>query len=818
MQIDDTSRETGKVAEKTLGLLEYAFVMERVASCALSDEAAEIIRGERPLGDAGKVSALKSTVFNILARMSASDNMPRNWLPSVGSLLPKLRVEGAVLELDEVFAIGLFIERAEELVKWLTSEGDTGEPADTGGKYPFLSHLPVCLPVAVEIFKVIDREGKMRDLPPLRAIKRRIKSLGRELEAAVARYTSDEETRRMLQSPMPSLRDGRTVLAVKANFRGRIRGIVHEVSSSGQTIFVEPLEAVEKNNEIIVEKRNLDAEIRKIMRELTARIGEYNTAHNLEKYHLTIIELEVLRSKAFYSLNTKGHFANSGDVKNIVIKQARHPMIKNAVPIDVSMNDGTRVLIITGPNTGGKTVTLKTLGLFAAMNQSGIALPAAEGSFLPVFDCVYADIGDSQSIEQSLSTFSAHISNIASIINMATEKSLVLLDELGSGTDPQEGGAIAMAVLDHLIEKRPQVIITTHHGILKNYGYTRQGVENASVEFDSQTLSPTYKVLSGIPGESHALDIAAKNGLAKIIVEKARNYLVEEKADVSQLIKGLREKHLLAEALESKIKTEDASLRELRRKADLRELRLRQKEAELKREGAGKLEQLLYESRKTLENLVREVKEGNLDREKTRAVKEFLNDLARNADEEKAALEEEEALIEGALLAEQENSEEGAPANFSGFAPGMEVFVGAAKQRGRILRHDKKGSGGDFWLVETGSLKISLSEKKLKPASPAARQAAAASWDCEFESSSNLAVLELKLLGLRLDEATEALRRQIEAAAMNGLKTFAVVHGKGNGILQKGVHDYLKNDAAVADYYFSRPELGGTGRTEVVLR
>jgi DNA mismatch repair protein MutS2 len=444
------------------------------------------------------------------------------------------------------------------------------------------------------------------------------------------------------------------------------------------------------------------------------------------------------------------------------------------------------------------------------MNQSALALPLDEGSVLPLFDGIYADIGDEQSIDQSLSTFSAHITNISAITANATENSLVLLDELGSGTDPEEGGAIAMAILDFLIEKNSRMIITTHHGILKNYGYTRQGVENASVEFDARTLSPTYKIINGLPGESRALDIAAANGLDLAIVDKARRYIDEEKSDISALIRGLEQKQRELAGIEKTSALEQSRLREEKRKADLKELMLRQKENELKRESVGKLQQFLRDSRKTLENLVRELKEGEVDREKTLKVKEFLNDLARNVENESAALDEEDRAVRELIKGETGVSAAAA------FAPGMEIFAGPSKQRGVIIRADKKRGTGVSWIVKVGSLKMSIPESDLIPASPQ-KADISASWAAEYGSQSD-AVFELRLLGMRLDEATQALRRQIEAATINGLKTFSVVHGKGSGILQKGIHDYLKNEPAVADYYFSRPELGGSGRTEVVLR
>jgi len=408
------------------------------------------------------------------------------------------------------------------------------------------------------------------------------------------------------------------------------------------------------------------------------------------------------------------------------------------------------------------------------------------------------------------------MTNIADILSRADNKSLVLLDELGSGTDPQEGGAIAMAVLDYLIDKKSRMIITTHHGILKHYGYTRSGVENASVEFDAQTLSPTYKIINGLPGESRALDIAAANGLNLTIVNNARKYIEDDKTDVSEIIKNLEEKQRELAGLEKKSAIEQNILKEEKRKTDLKELQLRQKEAELKRDSMGKLRQFLSESRKTLENLVRELKEGEVDREKTLKVKDFLNELARNVENESAALDEEERALRE-LMRKPDGTHSATVKQIPAFSPGMEVFAGSSKQRGTIIRADKKDKkGASSWLVKVGSLKISFPQSELSPALPA-KQTAKVSWAAEYNSSSN-AVFELKLLGMRLEEAKEAVRRQIEAATLSGLKNFSVVHGTGSGVLQKGIHEYLKADPAVADYYFARPELGGFGRTEVVLR
>jgi len=817
--------------QKTLKLLEFNTILERVASRSMSEEAAQLIREESPCGDSVTVAKIKKAVQAIVLRLNSGENDPRRYLPSIGFLLPKLTVEGIALELDEVCAIGIFLERGRELKNFLTTEDCRSENGLElhGGEDSSTETLSSSVvnssleKLATAIFRIIDKEGNLRDLPELKEIRQRISRLKSALDTCVSRYLANEETRNMLQSCLPSQRDGRTVLAVKANFRGRVRGIVHEVSSTGQTVFIEPEDVVEKNNDILVETRNLEAEIKKILLNLTKQISEHG--EELCSFHLTVLKMEVLMAKARYSLESSGVFTPS-DMSGFALVQARHPLLENAVPIDLPMDkgEGTRALIITGPNTGGKTVVLKTVGLLAMMNQIGLALPAAEGSVLPVFDSVFADIGDEQSISQSLSTFSAHITNVAAIIAHSTENSLALLDELGSGTDPQEGGAIAMAVLDRLIEKKARLLITTHHGVLKNYGYTREEVENASVEFDSRTLSPTYRIITGIPGESRALEIAERNGLPPEIIEKAKSYLDDGRSDISEMISGLKEKHRELDALVQKARLEEERLRDERRKSDLKELRLRQKELELKSGHAGKLRLLLDESRKTLENLVRELKEGAsshegtpsqegaLSREQTLKVKGFLNELAQTVEAENAALDEEErAIVKERRRAETTGD---VAANFS---PGMEVLAGESKRRGVIVRLDKKTAVTNTWIVEIGSLKISFPEQELAPAAPSRKNLKPLTAQVDLVEAPS-ARAEINLCGMRLEEALEGLRRQTEASMMCGLKTFAVIHGKGDGILQRGVHEWLKNTPFVADYYFSHPELGGFGRTEVVLK
>jgi DNA mismatch repair protein MutS2 len=845
--------------EKALALLEFDRICEAVAACALSAEVARDIRQEFPLFDPEKVRVRKKLIASFCDLLKNTQGEKRQELPEIGFLLPRLAVEGGVLDPDEALALGIFLERGEELRRFVVNGIFCDTDDDKIDLRLLAESVPDCSVPAAEIFRIMDQDGTVRDLPEIKKIRRRIQEFTRDLEHIAGRYSADETTRRMLQSPLPSQRDGRLVLAVKANFRGRIKGIVHEVSATGQTIFVEPEESVEMNNQILVERANLETEIRRLLRELTAVLVQHR--NELEEFHHTVVHLENLRTKARYSLETawgkgnscfaaepeSGSYVPAGNlaagvnaviagIPVLTLKQARHPLLENTlsvkaqtvVPIDLCLDSRTRMVIITGPNTGGKTVTLKTIGLFALMNQAGLALPAAE-AVLPLFDAVFADIGDEQSLSQSLSTFSAHMTNIAGIIGEATERSLVLLDELGAGTDPEEGSAIAMAILDHFIEAKSTVVLTTHHGMLKNYGYSRKGVENASVEFDRRTLSPTYRIIMGIPGESRAVDIAARNGFPPALVENARSYLDEERSDVSALIAGLKEKHRELDMASRSAREEEVRLREDRRRTDLKELTLRQKEQLIKQEGAVEFRRFLVESRKDLENLVKEIREGEMTREKTLKVKNFIRGLETQSAILDAALEAEAAAF---AVANASYSAPDGEASVLQIAPGNEVLAGPSRCRGKVIRAAGAKKTGRYWIVEIGSIRMRFSEQELIPVSGASGgganvqpgQAAASSvrvgWAAELAPLEQFggAKLEIKLLGMRLDEALETLRRQIDAAVIAGLREFSVVHGKGDGILQQGVQDYLRNDPAVAEFFFSRPDLGGTGRTEVVLR
>ncbi len=844
--------------------LDFYRIRETVAALAVSEEGKQFLLTREPESDKTHIEYLKTLGREWHTYIGSSNQQALSAWPAVEPYFKLLGKEGAQLEQDQIFAIGLFCLAQKKLKENIIA-------AQQSIAIPHLAQETETLPdmsqVQHDIFSVITQDGQVKDLPALRAIRSRIASLHKEIENAIKKYTSNATLNAALQSNVPVFKADRELLAVRSDRRNAIKGIVHEVSASGQTMYIEPDEVVRANNELIQEEYHLQAELKKIFREVTAKIGVYK--EDLLSSLKTLVLLDSAYAAARWQSETKGTFAETCDLSQEppAIRGARHPLLgSRAVPVDICFLDGKKILIITGPNTGGKTVTLKTIALFALLNQAGFPVPAEEGTRLPVFSSVFADIGDEQSIDESLSTFSSHMKKMAQMVQQADKDSLILLDELGSGTDPQEGGAIAMAALDTLIERGSFVIVTTHHGILKNYGYTHPNCINASVEFDNTTLRPTYRLLMGIPGESHALDIAVRSGLPKDIVQKARDYISSEQADVSTLIKGLTAKHEELDELQRQERIQNAELQQKALKLHEREIKAKEHEIELQKAEHAASTEFLRQTRSRLENLVRELREGEITREKTVGVKQFISMLEEQVQQQTLNIEEQQSILEqekenarkeevmyaenGMRLAKHKeskassskktkhrlsNAEALATASVPeqieepvrknkktvpltlNFEPGIDVFAGAARRRGTLVSKNKNGS----WTVQFGSLKMSVPQNQLVPVAPERIPAV----EFSTESVNNNALIledekphfELRLLGMRMEEAMKALEHQVDLCAIHNFKEFSVIHGKGAGILQQAVHDYLSHYPGVKEFHFAQPEDGGTGKTYVRL-
>ena len=806
----------------TLEVLEFFRIAEIIAGYCKSEEARERCLQKRPLQNAAEITAVKELGRDILSFLQADEPLPIKNLPPLASVLKQLHTVGVCLTVEELYAAGLLALQVGELKAWAAKQKRTKSAACA-----LIESIPPLPQTEQAVFSFIDKNGALREIPSLTAIRKKIQRIEADIEKTMRSYCTDESTKGMLQTAAPVLRNGRQVIAVRSNFKGRIKGIIHEYSQSGQSFYLEPESIVLRNNELMRAQAEYEQELHRLLLSISAKLAA--EAEALEQAYGIVLDMDCAAAAARWAYTENGVFVpDTGNAQYFYLQAARHPLLgAAAVPIDLKLAAEERILIITGPNTGGKTVSLKTAALFVLLNQTGWPVLAGEETRLPVFRYVGCAIGDEQSLDRSLSTFSAYMRTVGELLAAADEESLILLDELGSGTDPQEGGALAMAILDELFARRSRVFVTSHHGVLKNYAYRKSGCVNASVSFDEATLRPSYRILMGIPGESRAVDIAEKNGLSPGVIHAARAYMADSSADAAALIKGLMEKHEQLAVFEREKDETEKALREKQRRFDLNALKLRQKEQVLRSQGYKRLNDLFEQKRNEIENLVREIQEGELTHEKTSKLKQFFADFGQTLAEEHTDIcneQEKLSTLQQALRNREQEQGHGKPANGmpATGAPvseilteGMEVFIPHLHRRGVIIRKEKKN-----WLVAVDTVKMTFPADKLEPLklsgiAPLRTPQVVVEAELHKESRPEL---ELRLLGMRLDEAEKHLQNQLDLALMHNMQEFSIVHGKGNGVLQTMVHEKLAAAPYIAEFFFARPEHGGTGKTIVRLR
>lgn len=778
----------------TLRVLEFESIRRDVGARLLCEESSPVLRKSRILTDAQPLAVLKRQVSLVKSLLLSTVRFPSLSFPAISPSLRRLEKEGVVLETGELASIRRFAAGCTSLSIFLEQAADE---AGVRAELELLPAPPDTTAVVRRIAAVLDADGTVREreIPELKRLRAGITAAQQDLQKTAQALVTDESSRRYFSTNVPTQRDGRTVLPVKTDYRGKVRGIVHELSASGSTVFVEPDALVERNNAVVEAENRYRNELLRILRELSVFCRSQRETLQQAVEYVVAVDLVYCRSR--YSLD---HRCEEPELATDLVRlvEARHPLLgSDAVPIRVEIPSGSRALIITGPNTGGKTVSLKTVGLLALMHQFGLQIPATIGSQLPIFSGIYADIGDEQSIEQNLSTFSGHMRNISRILNHADSDSLILLDELGSGTDPEEGGALAMAILDELLERGPFTIVTTHHGSLKHYGFTNERAVNASVEFHEQSLRPTYHIIPGVPGSSHAIDIARQMGVLRSVTGRARDYLSGEEYDTGRIIRRLTDRE---QALHREREELAAARRETEREQSRvaeQEVEVARREAELKARRVRELDSWASEARSRLENLVRELREGELNREKTQAVKSFIAEMDSQLQSHREAPAVEPAV-----------TQRGEPST-DRIGPGQEVRVASSGKRGVIGRRGK----GRSWIVQIGAMKVPVDEDDLVPVVPEHNESPTVS----FRASSGTASLELDLRGYRLDEAIHAVDQNIDQALLGGIERFGVIHGMGEGILQNGIREHLREHPAVASFDYAVPEDGGFGKTIVHL-
>ena len=785
-----------KLENQTIELLEFEHVRNAIAGYAKSPGGATLVREQDFDIEFDILENKKNIVTDWKILLSSDIKLPDMYFPEI-DFLEKLEKSGTVLEGIQLADAAGYIGSSCVMKKFCTKDYD--KLPLSGALAAEADIIPEFIQYSKDIFSELNPDGSVKENHPLlKSARAKIAGLHGKINRITSGFMNDNKE--IWQSAASTQRDGRIVLPLKANYRGRVKGLVHEVSSSGATVFIEPFELVDLNNEMAYEQNMLRQQVTKIYRSLTEKLREI--VADLKTLVKQVSYIDSWYARAEYSI--RNLCIRPENVKRgINIKNGRHPLLgKAAVPISLSFNEEINILIITGPNAGGKTVTLKTCGIFVLMNQFACELPAEEGTSIGLYENVFADIGDDQSIEESLSTFSGHMKRISEVVNNCSESSLVLLDELGSGTDPSQGSAIAVAVLEHLGTTGVSTIVTTHHAAVKNFGYTRSGAVNASVAFDAETMKPTYSIIEGVPGESHAIEIAQSMGLPAEIIKAAESFYDNSDTSVSGMIRELEKRQFQILERDKKLAEEEKRNVEDRRSLDLAGLKLKQAEYQLNLQDYSRLKSFVRDSRRELENLVRELREGEITKEKTMKVKKHIAELDEKLEKEKKSLEKTDAEL-------TENLDHGSDTD-PVFEIGANVVYKKNNKTGVLIEQRKNKK----WLVAFGNIKLTIAENELKQGKKSKTSSIIASGKSEFSGS---AVFELDLRGMRVYEAEEALTRQIDSALLNGLTDFSIIHGLGEGILQKTVHDFLKTCSSVKSFDYSDPEQGGFGKTIVRL-
>ena len=787
--------------EKSLTTLELPAVLEMLAAEAVGDTAKEQARALKPSTEPAEVRRRQEETTAAKTMMVVRGSPSFSGVKDVRPSLARADLGGA-LNTRELLDIARVLQCAR-LVRGYIAD-------DTVGKTP-IDHLFYALHankfLEEKISTSISGEDEIADgaSPELANIRRQMRAAAARAREALQKIISSPGYAKALQEPIITMRQDRYVVPVKAEHKGAVPGLVHDISASGATLFIEPMAAVKANNELRELAAKEKIEIDRILAELSADCAEHRDDISADFEILVRLDLIFAKAKLSYKLNCQSAACEAG---GIVLRRARHPLLDQAkaVPISLELGDSFDTLVITGPNTGGKTVSIKTIGLLSAMNQCGLHIPADDGSNLPVFSHILADIGDEQSIEQNLSTFSAHMSNIVNIIAECDDRSLILFDELGAGTDPTEGAALAVAIIEYCRRQGAVIAATTHYAELKVYATNEPGVQNASCEFDVETLRPTYHLLVGIPGKSNAFAISRRLGLGADIIEDARNRVSTESASFEATIEKLEQTRLLLERDRNEAAVKLREAQESARKAAFlkAELEVRLDKADLK--SRREAERIIQEARATAEEVFRELDEMRKhanDQEEAQQINEARSQLRRKLNLSQEALRKE---LEPA--AEEKTSSR--PVRV-----GDTVQIKAMGMKATVLSI----SSDRVLSLRAGIMNVTAKEEEvllLEGEKAPGPKSVAKSSAAQLRSMSIEPQIDLR--GMESVEAVLAAERYIDSAVMSRLKTVTIIHGKGTGALRAAVQQMLKRNKSVKSFRLGRFGEGEAGVTVVELK
>ena len=789
--------------KKTLTKLEYNKIIELLTEQASSFSGKERCRKLKPMISLPDIQSAQEETAAAFTRIVKKGRPSFSGCNPVGDSLKRLEV-GAALGSGELLRICKLLETAGRVKSY--GRHETSDESEDCLDALFQQLEPVA-PLSAEIRRCILEEDEISDdaSPALKHIRRSMGQINDKVHATLSGLVNGS-LRTYLQDPIITMRGDRYCIPVKAEYRSQVQGLIHDQSSTGSTLFIEPMSVVKLNNDLKELYGKEQEEIQVILARLSVDVAEYIDAIRTDYSVLT--ELDFIFARGILALDMNASMPLFNTNGRIYIREGRHPLLdkKKVVPITVMLGDAFDLLIITGPNTGGKTVSLKTVGLFTLMGQAGLHIPALDRSELAVFHDVYADIGDEQSIEQSLSTFSSHMTNIVSFLKQVDERSLVLFDELGAGTDPTEGAALAIAILNHLHGRGIRTMATTHYSELKVYALSTPGVENACCEFDLETLRPTYHLLIGIPGKSNAFAIAGKLGLPDYIIEEARTHLTEQDESFEDLLTDLETSKRTIQKEQEEIAAYRRELERLKAETKEKQEKLEAQRERILREANEKAHSILADAKETADETMRNFRKFG---------KESIS--AAEMEKERERLRKKmDAARSGMKMEPQKPRKQHKPGDFK---LGESVKVLSMNLTGSVTSlPDSKGNV----TVQMGILRsqVHISDLEIieeKPSYTAKQMQKTGKGKLKMGKSFSVSP-EINLLGKTVDEAVAELDKYLDDASLAHLSTVRVVHGKGTGALRSGLHSYLKRQKHVKSFRLGAFGEGDAGVTIVELK
>ena len=791
---------------KALKTLEYNKIIDKLTEFAGSALAKEMCRNLQPSTDLYEIQALQKETSDALSRIYQKGAVSFRGVRDIRGSIKRLEI-GAIIGINELLSICSLLDVCSKVKAYSRNDRDPDFEDSLEAMFQALQPLT---PVSSEIRRCIASEEELNDdaSPALFKIRRSMRQINDKVHAQLQTMVNGS-ARTYLQDAVVTMRNGRYCIPVKAEHRGQIPGMIHDQSSTGSTLFVEPMAVIKLNNDLRELELKEEKEIEMILATLSARCGEETEALRDDLDLLTKLDFIFARAQLSRSMNgTQPDFNEEG---RILIKKGRHPILdkKKVVPIDIQLGKDFELLIITGPNTGGKTVSLKTVGLFTLMGQAGLHIPAFDHSELSVFHEVFADIGDEQSIEQSLSTFSAHMTNTVSILKEADDRSLVLFDELGAGTDPTEGAALAIAILSNLHRRGSRVMATTHYSELKVFALSTPGVENGCCEFDVETLRPTYRLLIGVPGKSNAFAISQKLGLSQDIIEEAKTHLTKQDEDFEDLLADLEQKRVTIEQERDQINSYKEEIRELKQRLESKQEKLDLSRDKILREANEQARNILQEAKDYADTTIRNFQKYG----KAAGVS------AKDMEKERGKLREKMSTVDKKLSAKN-----AAPKKSHKQLTAKDLHIGDSI---KVLSLNLKGTVSTLpdakgnLFVQMGILRSQVNIRDLEKLDDTVitggNFSKTGSGKIKMSKSASVST-EINLLGKTVDEAIMELDKYLDDAYIAHLPSVRIVHGKGTGALRKGVHNYLRRQKHVKSYRLGEFGEGDAGVTIVEFK